>query len=245
MEPYRFLLPGLTAHLEKALDSDMERADIPRFHKNAPIVSISPRAFANMEKLSLVSFPDGLLRIEEEAFINCLALPSIIIPSSVKEIKDRAFKGCIHLASITLGTANSALGGNRICFCGNLAAARYGNGLSMLGGAPLMCTCGANTFQNALTAIGEEALAGARVPNIVIPEGVRSLGARCFADNPSLTKASLPSTLASIDHPFDNCPNLKEATYAGTIASFRKIEGYHSLGLDVRCIDGTLHIQGK
>lgn len=245
MEPYRFLLPGLTAHLEKALDVNLERADIPRFYKNAPVVAISPRAFADMGKLALVGFPSGLLRIEEEAFINCIALPSIIIPSSVKEIKDRAFKGCSSLSSITLGTANSALSGNRICFCGNLAANRYGSGLAMLGEAPLMCVCGANTFQNALNSIGIEAFASARVLNLVIPEGVRTLGLRCFADNPNLTKVSLPSSLSSFDHPFEGCSNLKEVTYAGTIATFRKIEGYRSLGLDVRCIDGTLHLQGK
>ena len=115
---------GFTATLSKTHDPLLERADVEKTYKGTAVVAIGKEAFRGCEKLSLLSLPDGLLRIEEEAFSGCVSLPSLILPSSVKQIGDRAFYGCLSLTSLTLGTAVSSLGGNRICFCRNSAQRR-------------------------------------------------------------------------------------------------------------------------
>lgn len=230
---------GFTATLVKA-DPSLCRADVEKNYKGVPVVAIGREAFKGCEGLSLLTLPDGLLRIETEAFFGCLSLSNLIVPSSVKEIQDRAFYNCHGLINVTLGTATSSLGGNRICFCRNIAQMRYGAGLSSLGGDALLpCTCGANSFANALTSIGEEAFAFASIEKLVIQEGVTTLGKKAFEGCAKLVDVALPASLAKIDEPFASCPAIASIRYNGTTAQFRKIDGYKTLGFPVRCIDGT------
>ncbi len=244
--PYSYTSGGFTATLTKANDLSLSRADVDKTYKGVQVVAIGKGAFKGLERLALVSFPDGLLRVEEEAFYGCIALPSVIIPSSVKSIGDRAFHGCTSLSSLTLGTATSSLGGNRICFCRNIAASRYSSGLASLGDAAFLCACGANSFANALVSIGEEAFAYASIDKLSIPEGVQTIDKEAFKGCRNLTEVTLPSSLKKIDNPFVDCPNIASVRFTGTAAQFRSVEGYRTLGRDLRCIDATLTLgKGK
>ena len=235
----QYLSKGFTAVVAKSLDPLLTRADVEKAFKGSPVVAIGKEAFKGCENLSLLTLPDGLLRIEEEAFYGCISLPNLILPSSVKTIGNRAFYGCGSLYNATLGTATSSLGGNRICFCRNIAQMRYGAGLSSLGGDALIaCTCGANSFANALTDIGEEAFAYTSIEKLVLQEGVSILGKGAFEGCAKLAEVTLPASLKQIDNSFEGCP-ITTIRYNGTAAQFRKIEGHKTLGFPVHCIDAT------
>ncbi len=239
--PFEYTCRGFTTVLSSTLDKDVARADIPKTFGGAPVVAITESACEGLAKLALLGLPDGLLRVEKAAFKDCVALPSLIIPSSVREIGDEAFSGCTSLVSVTLGTATSSLGGNRICFCGNLAASRYAGGLALLDGAPLMCTCGALNYQNALTRIGARAFYRCPIATLTVPEGVQRVEKEAFKGCGNLESVSLPSSLSYVDDAFADCPKLKSIKFAGNSIQFRKIEGYKTFRVMVHCIDATIN----
>ena len=63
------------------------------------VTSIGFRAFDGC-RMSLITIPDSVTRIDEWAFIRCLGLTSIEIPASVTSIGREAFSSCLQLASI-------------------------------------------------------------------------------------------------------------------------------------------------
>lgn len=69
----------------------------------------------------------------------------------------------------------------------------------------------------------------ANVREVVIEEGVTSIGARAFADCSSLRSVSVPATLTSIGtYAFGGCDALSDVTYAGTETAWKSI----SIGSD-------------
>lgn len=62
--------------------------------------------FYNNNKLTTLSFPDGLETITNGSFSKCSALKSVIIPSSVTSLGDFAFEGCMGLEKITCWAEN-------------------------------------------------------------------------------------------------------------------------------------------
>jgi len=76
---------------------------IPARIKNLPVGLIDLNAFQNKDKITSVTIPNGITKIESGAFENCTNLTSVIIPASVIQIRSRAFNNCSSLTSVTFG----------------------------------------------------------------------------------------------------------------------------------------------
>ena len=91
---------------------------------NSKLTSISKSMFHWCEKLSSVTIPNGVTRIENYAFYGCDSLTSITIPSKVTYIGDSAFsnKG---LKSITIPVSVKTIDRAAFCNCTSLTTFNY------------------------------------------------------------------------------------------------------------------------
>ncbi len=174
-------------------------------------------AFAGCKNLQNVTITPGTgteSSIEREAFRNCISLQSIDIPACYKNIGESAFEGCVKLTSLKInessaGSANQSI--NSYAFLG----------CSMLKTVSLPTT---------LNSIGYRSFEGTAIKNLVIPEGVKVVGAGAFANCNSLLTVSIPSTVTELQNSgnyddygvFANCKNLQSVT----IAPSNDYEGY-------------------
>ncbi len=83
---------------------------------------------------------------------------------------------------------------------------------------------------------------------ITIPENIVTLGGSCFKDCKNLQSIDIPENMIKIsDYSFQNCSSLQYVNYAGSKASWEKIEGinsYASSGLNAPLINAN-KIYGK
>lgn len=154
------------------------------------VKSIGAYAFNNCENITSVEIPESVTSIGDWAFYRCVNLDEIVIPNSVEYLGDGAFQSCYKLKSVKLPNGLTEL--NRGVFFGC-------SSLSSL------------TLPPALTTIGDSALGSCAFSEIVIPEGVETIGPSAFAYNANLTKINMPESLTSIsNNAFYSCTSLAE-----------------------------------
>ena len=87
------------------------RVVIPSTLGGFPVRAIESFAFYNVEDLTSVSIPEGVMIIGDYSFCDCHQLEAAIIPASVVNIGDSAFQNCYALTSISfLGLAAPSTG---------------------------------------------------------------------------------------------------------------------------------------
>jgi len=72
-----------------------------------PVTQILEYGFANCEKLSKITIPDSIIKIDNSAFKNCSALSNISLSSAVSYIGSGVFSGCISLTEIGVSEENN------------------------------------------------------------------------------------------------------------------------------------------
>ena len=137
------------------------------------LTGIGRRAFSNCTALEGMELPDGVTAIGEQAFFNCGKLKSIVIPEGVKQISKFAFSRtgleCITLPSSLIVIEDSAFAHNSLKSI---------------------------DLPEHLERIGDHAFEGSwRLEAIRVPDSVRSIGYRAFADCRNLKSVTLPRRL--------------------------------------------------
>ena len=130
---------------------------------------IGNSAFSGCSSLKEVILSEGLTTIGQNTFYRCINLREINIPSTVGEIQYEAFVGCDSLEKVDFASVE--------CLCG----IKYGN----LNARPQPQS-------------GRLYVNGKEVTELVVPEGVTSIGRFAFYDCPYIITLSLPSTLREI-----------------------------------------------
>ena len=191
----------------------------------------------NKDKTTLLAYPsatgdvtisDSVTSIGEGAFYNCDSLTSVTIGNGVTYIDSNAFCSCDVLTSVTIPDSVISIGVNTAFgYCSSLTSVTIGNGLTDIGWSAFRgCSSLESVYITDLTAWynidfdGEESnplyngadlyLNGSLVTNLVIPDGMTSIGSYTFRGCSSLESVTIPDSVTSIgEGAFSGCDNLE------------------------------------
>ena len=194
------------------------------------VTSIGYGAFRDCSGLTSVTIPDSVTSIGYSAFNDCSGLTSVTIPNSVTNIGDCAFRNCSRLASLEIPDGVTSIGSQAFDGCRGLtsvsipnsvtsicATAFYGcSGLKDVHITDIAAWCriyfrphtddsnrwmlpsGHNLYVN-----------GELLVNLVVPDGVTSIGGYAFYNYTNLKSVTIPSSVTSIGkRAFSGCRGL-------------------------------------
>lgn len=176
------------------------------------VTKIGVRVFYNCNNLNNVTIPSGVTGIGEEAFRNCISFTSITIPSSVKKIDEDAFKGCYRLIEVINESTLNIVAGSTDN--GSIAgyAVEVHDGESKIVVLNNYCFYTYDNIDYLVTYIGDETVLSLpenyngrnyeifnyafynkdKITNVIIPNGVISIGGSAFYGCSSLESISVP-----------------------------------------------------
>lgn len=189
------------------------------------IVSIEEQAFYGDESITVILIPEGTQTIGKQAFANCRNLYSILIPSSVTSIADDAFDGCS--SKLTIRTSSD-----------NTYAAAYARRMGIQINNLAKCGDTAVWFFSAgeLTISGTGAVYDYTVHNpapwnefkdqitkVYVGEGITSIGKDAFYDCGTINTVSLPDSVSYIgEYAFYGCEELIDIQIPNQLTKINK-----------------------
>lgn len=191
------------------------------------LTSIGSHVFYECTSLRSITIPSIVTSIGSNAFDQCRSLATVYISGQLTSVDRNAFRGCTGLnkvcysgskaqwEQITLGGGNEHLSGASLhClvsdpdgkllasgFCGaegaNISWAGYSNGLLEFSGSGDM-----SNFNKA----GAPWYGGTALWEVVIEDGITSIGDHCFYESRWMSEISIPDSVVSIgDRAFYAC----------------------------------------
>ncbi len=168
-------------------------------------------AFTSCISLKNIVIPVGVTNIGAAAFSACSSLTSIEIPNSVTSIGEYAFSHCRELTSVTIPEGITKIAQGTFYACGRLKSVDLPNGLLSIEGAKYSWDYGA--------------FAGTGLKNVIIPDGVVSIGSFAFSSCGGLTSVTIPDSVTNIGQSaFSICRSLTSVTIPESVTSI----GYHT-----------------
>jgi hypothetical protein len=195
------LLGDGTYSVNKGIVSDeITEIEIPATHPEdgLPVTIIEDNGFRDLEYLTEVIIPEGILIIDGWAFNGCVSLEQINIPASVETLGESPFGYCPSVESIEVATGNSVYRSQDDC-------------VLTIDGETLVFGCKNSIIPQGVVTIGEYAFDECyTLTEIIIPEGVISIEDWAFAYCIGLTNITLPEGLLNIgESTFRHCEYLE------------------------------------
>ncbi len=158
----------------------------------------------------------------DNLYINDVLTTDLVIPNGVIGIGNYVFSGCSGLTSITIPDSVTSIGGDAFYGCNNLQAV-YITDIAKWCEIDFGVTnnrIASNPFYYAEYMYVNDVL----TTDLVIPNGVTSIGYYAFVSCNSLTSVTIPNSVTSIgDYAFSNCSRLTSITIPNSVTS---IGGY-------------------
>ncbi len=162
---------------------------IPEKIEGYDVLSIGDNAFKNQDKMTSVTFPDGVTDIGSSVFESCDMLSSVTFGEGILSIGSAAFKDCVKLEEIVLPPALAELGDSAFEGCAALKEVIIPETLEIL---PAYAFSGCTSFTP-----------------IILPEGLKSIKTGALKDCTSLKRIVLPSSLEELgENVFEGCTEL-------------------------------------
>ena len=179
-----------------------------------------------------------VIAIGDDAFLNKTNVTGMTVPEGVKSIGVRAFFGCSNLETVTLPSTLESVGGQAFQLC---------NKINRVNISDIAAWCGISFKNDASNPLARGAtydklyVGGQLIHELVIPEGVTSVGKNAFYRCNGLTGVTLPSTLESIgDSAFRDCKSLLEIAIPEGVTSIGDSAFYHCTSLASVTLPSTL-----
>ncbi len=104
---------------------DVVNLDIPSAFEDATVTVIGKEAFANVQTITVVNFPDTITKIEERAFTGSSIKKAFMHSSSITEIGAYAFAECKKLVQIDMPSSLTTIGEKAYYYCDMLKVATF------------------------------------------------------------------------------------------------------------------------
>ncbi len=182
------------------------------------VTSIGNYVFYGCSNLADIEISDNITIIGNYAFYNCSSLTGIVIPAGVTSIGSYAFNGCSSLTSVEIPNSVMSIGNYAFNYCSSLIGVYITDIASWCNIAFAGCT------SNPLYSARALYLNNNLVTELIIPEGVTSIGREVFENCSSLTSVEIPTSVTSIGYDaFYGCNSLKNVYYSGDSTAWSKI----------------------
>ena len=141
-----------------------------------------------------------------------VSLKTVIISDSVTSIGSSAFSGCSGLTSVTIGNSVTSIGDYAFKGCSGFTVYYTGD---------VAGWCGIKGLGNIMSYSRTLYIGGKKVEgDLVIPDGVTSIGSSAFSDCSNLTSITIPDGVTSIgDYAFRGCSGLTSVTIGNGVTS--------------------------
>ncbi len=191
--------------------------------------------FYRQRNFESIVLPENVTVIEKSAFSGCENLQSIILPEIITSIEGSAFFECKNLLSIVIPPNVTSIGRNAFQFCTNLQNVTIPESVTKIEDFAFK-NCKIDNLTHTLLKIengcclssdGKKVLyrSNYNMQEIVIPDGVTTIGDFAFQGCGNLQSVVLPKSVAKINwYSFSECPNLT-ITFDGTKEEWEKVEG--------------------
>ena len=222
--------------------------------------------FLNGEPVSRLIISDSITEIPAYCFKNCISLTEIIIPSSVVSIGKYAFCGCSSLVSITIPSSVTNIGKYAFCGCSSLVSITIPSSVTNIGEKAFMqctslkevhifdiaawCRIDFKKGDDGLLGYSSNPLCNAHdlyvngkiVYDLVIPDGVSSIGEAAFFGCTSLVSIKIPDTVTNIgENAFGKCESLRRISIPDSITNIEEVfYGCPALHYYYVCEDDTI-----
>ena len=186
---------------------------IPDTIKGNPVISIGDNAFGDCENLTSITIPESVTSIGIRAFWSCTSLASITIPESVTTIDDNAFAFCSKLTNVLIPVGVTLVGKGAFIRCSSLVNISVDEGnlnYSSIEGVLFTKAQsnllffpsgreGSYSIPDAVTSINGYAFDSCLLSEVIIPDGVTSIGLKAFGYSSQLTSIIIPEGLTLIE----------------------------------------------
>lgn len=189
------------------------------------VTKVGEYTFLNCTSLTEVQFASGMTTIPNRMFQGCSALvkttgsDTFVIPAKIDTIGEFAFSGCVSLTKFSIPDTVKNLGKCIFVGCEALSEVAFPAGITAIpermfdGCISLKTTTGNTEFviPETVKTIGESAFNECNFRDVVLNNGLETIGKNAFANCQRARNISIPDTVKSVGElAFSGCTMLKE-----------------------------------